>query len=54
MITAFGSQLVDLGFSDVSTLLSFLHLMLDLPEPGQVSIGLLLLQRFGVEVCCIF
>ena len=43
MITALGSQLVDLGLSDVSTLLSFLHLMLDLPEPGQVSIGLLLL-----------
>ena len=42
-ISALGSQLVDLGLSDVSTLLSFLQLMLHLPEPGQVSVGLLLL-----------
>ena len=45
MITALGSQLVDLGLSDVSALLSFLQLMLDLPVPGQVSVGLLLLLR---------
>ena len=45
MITALGSHLVDLGLRDVSALLSFLQLMLDLPEPGQVSVGLLLLLR---------
>ena len=42
-ITALGSQLVDLGFSDVGTLLSFLHLMLHLPVPGKVCVGLFLL-----------
>ncbi|KAJ8360949.1 hypothetical protein SKAU_G00174740 [Synaphobranchus kaupii] len=42
-ITALGSQLVDLGLSDVGTLLRFLHLMLHLPVPGQVSVGLFLL-----------
>ena len=44
-ITALGSHLVDLGLSDVSALLSFLKLMLNLPEPGHVSVGLLLLLR---------
>ena len=38
-----GSQLVDLGLCDVSTLLSFFQLMLNLPVPGQVGVGLLLL-----------
>ena len=42
-ITALGSHLVDLGLSDVSALLSFLKLMLNLPEPGHVGVGLLLL-----------
>jgi hypothetical protein len=41
--TALGSQLVDLGLRDVGTLLSFLQLMLHLPVPGQVNVGLLLL-----------
>lgn len=36
-------QLVDLGLGNVSSLLSLLHFMLHLPEPGQVSVGLLLL-----------
>ncbi len=36
-------QLVDLRLCDVSTLLSLLHLVLHLPVPGQVSVGLLLL-----------
>jgi len=45
-ITALGSELVDLRLSDVSvSLLSSLHIMLDLPEPGHVSVSLLLLER---------
>ena len=38
-----GSELVDLGFCDVSAFLSFFQLMLILPVPGQVGVGLLLL-----------
>lgn len=38
-----GSEFVDLGLGDVGSLLSLLHLMLHLPKPGQVSVGLLLL-----------
>ncbi len=41
--TALGSQLVDLGLSDVSALMRLLQLILHLPVPGQVSVGLLLL-----------
>lgn len=42
--TALCSQLVDLQLCDVSALLSFLKLMLNLPVPGHVSVGLLLLK----------
>lgn len=42
--TTLSPQLVDLGLSDVSALLSFLQLVLNLPQPWNVSIGLLLLQ----------
>ena len=42
-IAALGPELVDLGLSNVSTLLSLLQLMLNLPALGQVSIGLFLL-----------
>ena len=42
-ITTLGSELVDLRFSDVGTLLSLLQLMLDLPELGHVGVGLFLL-----------
>ena len=42
-VTALSSELVDLGLSNVSTLLSLLQLMLNLPEPGHVGVGLLLL-----------
>ncbi|TRZ00712.1 hypothetical protein DNTS_000605 [Danionella cerebrum] len=38
-------QLVDLGLSNVSTLLSLLQLMLHLPQLGQVGVGLFLLQN---------
>merc|ERR1719309_46905 len=41
-ITALGSQLVDLGLSNVSTLLSLFQLVLNLPALGQVNVGLLL------------
>merc|ERR1719369_428992 len=34
-----GSHLVDLGFSDVGTLLCLLQLMRDLPQLGQVGVG---------------
>ncbi len=43
-VTALGSQLVDLGLCNVSTLLSLLQLVLDLPALGQMNVGLLLLQ----------
>ncbi len=42
-LMALDSQLVDLGLCDVSALLRLLQLMLHLPVPGQVSVGLLLL-----------
>ena len=42
-VTTLGSELVDLRFSNISTFLSLLQLMLHLPELGQVSVGLLLL-----------
>ena len=42
-IAALGPEFVDLGLSNVSTLLSLLQLMLHLPALGQVSIGLFLL-----------
>ena len=42
-IAALGPEFVDLGLSNVSTLLSLLQLMLNLPALGQVSIGLFLL-----------
>ena len=42
-LSALHTQLVDLGLSDVSPLLSFLQLVLDLAELGQVDIGLFLL-----------
>ena len=42
-IAALDLELVDLGLSNVSTLLSLLQLMLNLPALGQVSIGLFLL-----------
>lgn len=50
--TALCFQLVDLRLCDVSALLSFLKLMLNLPVPGQVSVGLLLLAstKFLLEV----
>lgn len=40
---ALGSQLVDLRLSNVSAVLNLLQLMLNLPEPRHVSVGLLLL-----------
>ena len=43
-VTTFSSHLVDLGFSDVGTLLSLLQLMLNLSALGQVSVGCLLLK----------
>lgn len=56
--TALGSKLVDLGLGDVSTLQSFLQLMLHLPVPGQVSVGLLLLfgsQKYNIQqLYCMF
>ena len=42
-IAALNLELVDLGLSNVSTLLGLLQLMLNLPALGQVSIGLFLL-----------
>jgi len=42
-IAALGPQLVDLGLSDVRSLLSLVHLMLQLTELAQVGVGLLLL-----------
>lgn len=42
--TALSSQLVDLGLCNVSTLLSLLQLVLDLPALGQMNSGLLLLK----------
>lgn len=44
-VTAFCSQLVDLGLCNVCTLLSLLQLVLDLPALGQMSIGLFLLEN---------
>ena len=44
MVFYLGSQLVDLRLSDVGTLLSLFQIMLHLPEPRQVTVGLLLLQ----------
>merc|ERR1712033_114174 len=41
-VAALGSELVDLRLSNVSTLLSLLQLMLDLPQLGHVAIGCLL------------
>ena len=42
-LPALHPQLVDLGLRDVSPLLGFLQLVLDLAELGQVDIGLFLL-----------
>lgn len=42
-VSALGPQLIDLGLSDVSSLLGFLQLMLRLPQFSQMSTGLLLL-----------
>jgi hypothetical protein len=42
-LSALHPQLVDLGLRDVSPLLGFLQLVLDLTELGQVDIGLFLL-----------
>jgi hypothetical protein len=39
----FGSELVDLSLSDVSTLFSLLQFMLNLPELRHVAVGLFLL-----------
>lgn len=43
LVMALGSQLVDLRLSNVSAVLNLLQLMLNLPEPRHVSVGLLLL-----------
>ena len=45
-LSTLGSELVDLRLSNVSTLLSLLQLMLNLPELGHVGVGLLLLGGF--------
>ena len=45
-IAALGPEFVDLGLSNVSTLLSLLQLMLNLPDLGQVGIGLFLLWKW--------
>lgn len=42
-LAALHPQLVDLGLCNVSPLLGFLQLVLDLAELGQVDIGLFLL-----------
>jgi hypothetical protein len=42
-VAGLGSELVDLRLSDVSTLLSLLQLMLNLPELRHVAVGLFLL-----------
>ena len=42
-VTALGPELVDLGLSNVSTLLSLLQLMLHLPQLGEMGVGLFLL-----------
>ena len=42
-IAALGPELVDLGLSNVGTLLRLLQLMLNLPALGQVGVGLFLL-----------
>lgn len=44
-VTTLGPQLVDLRLGNVGTFLSLLHLMLNLPVPGQVGVGLLLLKN---------
>jgi hypothetical protein len=43
-LPALHPQLVDLGLGDVSPLLGFLQLVLQLAELGQVGIGLFLLR----------
>ncbi len=52
-VPALCSQLVDLGLGDVSALLSLLHLMLHLPVPGQVSVGLLFLKDTTFKNWCL-
>ena len=42
-VTGLGSELVDLSLSDVSTLLSLLQLMLNLPELRHVLVSCFLL-----------
>ena len=42
-VAGLGSELVDLSLSDVSTLLSLLQFMLNLPELRHVAVGLFLL-----------
>ena len=46
-IAALGPQLVDLGFSDVRSLLSLVQLMLQFTELAQVTVGLFLLFPQG-------
>ena len=46
-IAALGPQLVDLGLSDVRSLLSLVQLMLQLTELAQVAVGLFLLFPQG-------